>query len=104
MEEYRAMSNPLNSMVSAMTDPIHAMMMKRRKQMENPDETLLPISNHNSSDVKELEEFCRNNGIVGFNCGLMSPKAALRMLKMKMGVLDNESYNKSPDNKNLLLG
>jgi len=40
-------------------------------------------------DVVALEEFCRKYGIVGVNFGNMSPRSTLKMLKGKMGIVDN---------------
>jgi hypothetical protein len=74
-------------------DPV-ALMTKRKEQQDDPDN--IPIVNYEENDILELESFCRKNGIIGFNCGRMHPKAALRMLKMKMGipVEDNISQSK----------
>jgi hypothetical protein len=45
----------------------------------------IPEIQYNEEDVKELEKFCRNHGIAGFNCGNMNPKAALEILKKRVG-------------------
>ena len=66
-------------------DP-HAMMVKKNQVEKGevlPDTT--PVVKHNEDDVKALEDFCKEMGIVGFNCGRMNPAAALFMLKQKMG-------------------
>jgi hypothetical protein len=44
------------------------------------------ISDYNEDDVKELQKFCNEHGILGVNFGRMNPKAALNMLKGKMGI------------------
>ena len=104
MEEYPTMGNMFNRMMSAVPDPIHAMMIKRKKQQDNPDTPLPPSLEYPNDDIKQLEDFCRQHGILGFSCGHMNPKTALRMLKGKMGVLDSENYNKSSNSANLLFG
>jgi hypothetical protein len=69
-------------------DPV-ALMMKKKQQQDNPQ--LPPTLDYNVDDVYELEEFCRKHNIIGFNCGRMNPKSALRMLKSRMGVPIEES-------------
>jgi hypothetical protein len=54
----------------------------------------------NIEDRKELESFCKKHGIVGFECGNMNPKAALKMLKSRLGILEETPINKTK----LLLG
>lgn len=49
----------------------------------------VPTVKFDQSDVKELEDFCKQHGIVGFNCGNMSPKAALEILKRRVGSSEN---------------
>ena len=63
---------------------IYNALVKRKKQGE--DTTLPPIQEFPQQDINELESFCHKYGIIGFNCGRMNPKAALRMLKSRMGV------------------
>ncbi len=63
---------------------IYNALVKRKKQGE--DTTLPPIQEFPQEDIEELELFCRKYGILGFNCGRMHPKAALRMLKSRMGI------------------
>lgn len=102
MEEYPTMPSMFDRMISAVPDPIHAMMVKRRQKQDSGE--LPPEVKYADDDIKQLEEFCRQYGILGFNCGSMHPKLALRMLKAKMGIVDTENYNKSNNNKNLLFG
>lgn len=79
---------------------IYNALVKRKKQGE--DTTLPPIQEFPQEDIEELESFCRKYGILGFNCGRMNPKAALRMLKSRMGVPIEEAR---PSNiKSLLKG
>lgn len=66
-------------------DP-HALMIK--KNQEDKGEipvTVVPPPQWSDESVKALEDFCKEHGIVGFNCGRMNPAAALFMLKQKMG-------------------
>ena len=64
-------------------------MLKRKHQSDSLDIDLT-VTPHNEEDVKELEDFCEKHAIVGFNCGRMNPKAALQMLKSKMGVIEKK--------------
>lgn len=67
-------------------DPYQAM-LNRKKRMEEPESTEVPtVIQHSHPDIQALEEFCQQYGIIGFNCGRMSPRAALQFLKTKMGV------------------
>ena len=71
---------------------IYSALVKRKKQGE--DTTLPPVQEFPQVDIDELESFCRSHSILGFNCGKMNPKAALQMLKGKLGVLShNEVTN-----------
>ena len=47
-------------------------------------------------DVKALADFCRKNNILGFDCGRMSPIAALALLKKKIGMSDNPLTERIP--------
>ena len=49
-----------------------------------------------SEDIKTLEDFCKKHGVVGFNCGHMSPIAALAFLKKKMGISDPTLTERTP--------
>lgn len=73
---------------TSMNDPIFQSLVRRKKQGE--DTTLPLIQEFPESDILELEEFCKANGIFGFNCGRMSPKTALQMLKNKLGVASHK--------------
>ena len=63
-------------------------LMVQRKAVESGNAPLEPIQNWPNADIQKLEEFCKQMGIIGFNCGRMSPLAALAMLKQKLGVVD----------------
>ena len=76
-------------------DPYQAML--RRKQSDTSNESgdiNMDVQQYDPKDIQELEEFCQQYGIMGFNFGKMNPKAALRMLKGKMGVIDEKVSNK----------
>ena len=69
-------------------DPYKTMLMKKES-----DDGSKPIDTTNTikwpeEDIRKLEEFCKQYGIVGFSCGRMSPMAALALLKAKLGVVD----------------
>lgn len=93
MSEYRDMPNPFINMVNP--DPIHAMFLKRKFNSDPDNIDLTPV-NHNKSDEEELRKFCEKYGIVGVNFGNMSPSLVLRMLKSKMGIVEepNKTQNK----------
>lgn len=76
-------------------DP-YQLLLKRKKQHENPIEEI-PVVSFDEEDVKELEEFCKTHGILGINFKNMNPKSVLRMLKNKMGILEETT-------KSVLLG
>jgi len=85
---------------TSLNDPIFQSLVRRKQQGE--DTTLPPIQEFPQQDIEELESFCRKYGIIGFNCGRMNPKSALRMLKSRMGVPIEEA---TPDKiKSLLKG
>ena len=69
---------------TSLNDPIFQSLVRRKQQGE--DTNLPPIQEFPQQDINELESFCRKYGIIGFNCGRMNPKSALRMLKSRMGV------------------
>lgn len=79
-------STPQSYMKPTSFDPL-AMMIQRKNERENPEapKEAEPFKNE---DVKEFEDFCKKHGIIGFGCKGMSPKTALRMLKNKMGLIE----------------
>lgn len=84
-------------------DPYQTM-VNRRKRQGDPFTNQEPVvKQHNDDDIKALEEFCQQYGILGFNCGTMSPKAALMFLKAKVGVRETENSGYS-QNKSMLYG
>ena len=85
---------------TSLNDPIFQNLVRRKQQGE--DTNLPPIQEFPQQDINELESFCRKYGIIGFNCGRMHPRAALRMLKMKMGVPNEEKP--IVENRSLLKG
>jgi hypothetical protein len=85
---------------SSLNDPIFQSLVRRKQKGE--DTSLPPIQQFPQEDINELESFCRKYGILGFNCGRMHPRAALRMLKMRMGIPNEEKP--IVENKSLLKG
>ena len=76
-------------------DPYQAML--RRKQSNIQDESgyiNTSVQEYDPKDIQELEEFCQQYGILGFNFGKMNPKSALKMLKNKMGIVNEKVNNK----------
>jgi hypothetical protein len=76
-------------------DPYQAML--RRNQSNVSDESgyiNADVEQYDVKDIQALEEFCQQYGIMGFNFGKMNPKSALRMLKGKMGIVDEKVNNK----------
>ena len=80
-------------------DP-HAMLVKRKQQIDNGD--LPPVSQIDADAIYELQTFCQQHGIVGFNFGRMNPTAALKMLKARMGI--KETPTPQTKSNTLLLG
>lgn len=64
-------------------DP-HGLMVKRHS-----DGNAREVQKWPEEDVNALETFCKKMGVVGFNCGNMSPLAALAFLKQKLGVVED---------------
>ena len=98
-DEYRPLELPSFNINN--NDPVWAMMVKRKKQEETgqlptPDE-------YNKREVQELQDFCAKYGILGLDFRGMNPKAVLRMLKNKMGVIES-GVPASPTSKTLLKG
>jgi hypothetical protein len=61
----------------------------------------VPLPTVQETDLETLQNFCNEHGIVGFNCGRMSPIAALSMLKAQMGIVDvpfEERYSSNNNN------
>jgi hypothetical protein len=86
---------------TSVNDPIFQSLVRRKKQGE--DTTLPPVQQFPQSDIDELESFCKAHGILAFNCGRMNPKAALQMLKGKLGVLSHNEVT-VPQIKQILKG
>lgn len=86
---------------TSVNDPIFQSLVRRKKQGE--DTTLPPVQQFPQSEIDELESFCKAHGILGFNCGRMNPKAALQMLKGKLGVLSHNEVT-APQIKHILKG
>lgn len=62
-------------------DPYKVMLNKK-----NGEEAPLNVSKWPEKDLKALQDFCKENGVVGFNTGRMPPVVALAMLKDQMGL------------------
>ncbi len=110
--EKKAGATPAQSSTGKATVDPYQMMVNRKNA--NAEEALAPVQTWPEEDVKKLEEFCKKMGIVGFNCGNMSPLAALALLKGKLGVVDtpartegygpNYPYTQAIQKKRLLHG
>ena len=92
MEQVMAQRNPTVIKDGAF-DP-HQLMVKKKLTDSGDSVDLTPKQSWPNQDIKALEDFCLKYGIVGYNCGRMSPVAALAMLKQKMGVIDTPSENR----------
>jgi len=88
-------------------DP-HQLMLKKKLTDSGESVDLTPKRSWPDQDIKALETFCLKYGIVGFNCGRMSPVAALAMLKQKLGVIEptenRVTYSDVMNKKMLLKG
>jgi hypothetical protein len=80
---YNQSAHTVNKKVTGF-DP-HQLMVRRKQNMGSESNDVV-VQEYDVNDVRELEEFCHNHGILGFNVGRMSPKSALQMLKNKMGI------------------
>lgn len=94
MQQQSTMIAPPNAF-----DPYQALLKRKQK---GEDTTLPPVAEYDPNDIYELQEFCKQHGIAGFNFGRMSPKAALKMLKARMGIKETPAPVSSKSN--LLLG
>lgn len=79
-------------------DPYTAL-LKKKKDIDSGN---ISIKNIDPDDQYELQQFCIKYGVVGFNTGTMNPKAALRMLKSKMGI--KETPTELSSKKELICG
>jgi len=76
-------------------DPYQAMLRRKQSNMPNEDGYInTEIQQYDPNDIRELEEFCTQYGIMGFNFGRMNPKSALQMLKNKMGIVEKVNNKK----------
>jgi hypothetical protein len=76
-------------------DPYKMMVNKKVSDEGAPIDTSNTIK-WPEEDVKALEDFCLKYGIVGYNCGRMSPVAALSMLKSQFGIVDKPLEERVP--------
>ena len=85
----RQQSAPVSSINSF--DPYQAMLRRNQSNMPNESGYInAEITQYDPKDIRELEEFCQQYGVMGFNFGKMNPKSALRMLKGKMGIREEK--------------
>lgn len=88
-------------------DP-HLLMVKKKLTDAGVTVDNTPKREWPEKDIQALEDFCLKYGIVGFNCGKMSPIAALAMLKQKLGVIEptenRVTYSDAMNKKTLLKG
>ena len=79
-------------------DP-YKLMLQRNQGVSS--ENVPPVSQEWPIDqVKQLQDYCIKMGIVGFNCGKMSPLAALALLKKQFG----EDFSDIPLNERVPIG
>ncbi len=76
-------------------DPYQTMIQKKKTDSEEI-ENKTSIQKWLEKDVKALETFCKDHGIVGFNAGKMPPLVALAFLKEKLGVIDEKFEERTP--------
>lgn len=76
-------------------DPYQAMLRRNQSNVSDDNGYInAEVQQYDVKDIQALEEFCQQYGIMGFNFGKMNPKSALRMLKGKMGIVDEKVNNK----------
>lgn len=68
-------------------DPYQTMLNKNIQIQNDSCENFIQ---YNAEDIMELENFCKQHGILGINFGTCDPKATLKMLKSKIGYRSNE--------------
>lgn len=83
-------------------DP-YAVMVNRKKMESGNYQVTTPSVSWPEQDIKTLEDFCKQHGIIGFNCGRMSPIAALCLLKSKLGIVDNNPLEQRYNGQKTLL-
>jgi hypothetical protein len=76
-------------------DPYKAMLNKKKSEDGEPIDTTNTVK-WTDKEMDALKDFCQKNGILGFNCGHMSPIAALAMLKNKLGIVDGPLEERVP--------
>lgn len=103
------MSQKVETIKAGGFDP-HKLMVQKKLNDSGEYVDTTPKQNWPEKDIKTLEDFCSKYGIMGFNCGRMSPIAALGLLKQKLGLIDSPSiteripYSDSMNKKTLLMG
>ena len=75
---------------SSTFDPYQAMLKKKVEETAPIDPST--VQRWPEKDLKALQDYCQEMGIMGFNCGRMSPMAALAMLKKQF----NQDYTNVP--------
>lgn len=68
-------------------DPYKMMVNKKKSENGEPVD-VSDVIKWPEKDLKALNDFCKKYNILGFNCGKMSPIAALSMLKSQLGIVD----------------
>jgi hypothetical protein len=76
-------------------DP-YKLMVKKKEVDSGEVEDNTPKQTWPEKDIQTLEDFCKQYGIAGFNCGRMSPIAALAFLKQKLGIADGPLEERIP--------
>lgn len=76
-----------NNSTSLNFDPYQTMLNKNIQIQNDSCENFIQ---YNAEDIMELENFCKQHGILGINFGTCDPKATLKMLKSKIGYRSNE--------------
>jgi hypothetical protein len=76
-------------------DPYQAMLNRKKVDDGEPVDTSNVVK-WPEKDVKALEDFCAKYAVLGFNCGKMSPIAALAMLKNMMGIVEGPLEDRVP--------
>jgi len=95
MPDYNQLLSKKVSSVKSGFDP-HALMVKKKDVNSGEIQDNTPTQTWPERDVKILEDFCTKHGILGFNCGRMSPIAAMAMLKQSMGIVDGPLEERVP--------
>lgn len=78
-----------DSVENSSFDPCQAMIKKN-----SVEQSVDSVPEYDVESLEELENFCAKHGILGVNLRTQDPKSTLRMLKRKMGIIEEKITEK----------